>query len=84
MSERLDCQAPLHLIAPSALARDTGVAPLSIAILKVLQRRQSGRAFKPDELALYTLSHLLWAAFGINRPELGRRTAPSAKTGTPE
>ncbi len=24
------------------------------------------------------LSNLLWAAFGINRPESGKRTAPSA------
>jgi hypothetical protein len=24
------------------------------------------------------LSNLLWAAYGINRPETGKRTAPSA------
>jgi len=29
-------------------------------------------------LSEQTLSNLLWAAFGINRPESGRRTAPSA------
>ncbi|NRR30660.1 SagB/ThcOx family dehydrogenase [Oxalobacteraceae bacterium] len=78
MNKPRECQAALQLIAPSALALDAGIAPQTMTLLEVLRRRQSGRAYKPDELPLYTLSRLLWAAFGINRPELGRRTAPSA------
>jgi len=30
------------------------------------------------QLSLQDLSNLLWAGFGINRPEMGGRTAPSA------
>ena len=36
------------------------------------------RAFSPKPLPQQALSNLLWAAFGINRPETGGRTAPSA------
>jgi hypothetical protein len=46
-------------------------------LMQVLRDRQSIRDFRPDKLPLQTLSNLLWAAFGINRPD-GRRTAPSA------
>jgi hypothetical protein len=31
-----------------------------------------------EKLPAQTLANLLWAAFGINRPD-GRRTAPSAR-----
>jgi nitroreductase len=52
----------------------TGGRPL----LEVLQDRQSQREFKAGApLPLQTVSTLLWAAFGITRPD-GRRTAPSA------
>jgi SagB-type dehydrogenase family enzyme len=43
-----------------------------------LQRRQSGREFAATPLSEQQLSGLLWAAAGINRPEAGGRTAPSA------
>lgn len=69
---------PLQLIAPEALALDADFSPLSMALSKVLLRRRSTRDFGPGELSLYKLSRLLWAAFGINRPEQGLRTAPSA------
>ncbi len=46
--------------------------------MQVLSQRQSGRAFSYKEVPLQVLSDLLWAAFGINRPETGNRTAPSA------
>jgi SagB-type dehydrogenase family enzyme len=38
----------------------------------------SARTFSGEKLQMQTLSNLLWAAFGINRPD-GKRTAPSAK-----
>jgi nitroreductase len=43
-----------------------------------LQRRTSERQFEPVELQPQTLSDLLWATAGVNRPEVGGRTAPSA------
>ena len=45
--------------------------------MQVLNDRKSTREFGPGTLSPQTLSNLLWAAFGINRPD-GRRTAPSA------
>lgn len=55
-------------------ARTEGGMPL----MQALARRQSGRTFDPAPLPQQTLSDLLWAAAGINRPEHGGRTAPSA------
>lgn len=46
-------------------------------LMQALVERQSAREFSSEELPLQTLSNLLWAADGINRPD-GRRTAPSA------
>jgi SagB-type dehydrogenase family enzyme len=45
--------------------------------MQVLKDRKSTRDFDPGTLSAQTLSDLLWAAFGINRPD-GHRTAPSA------
>jgi SagB-type dehydrogenase family enzyme len=47
-------------------------------LMEVLKDRSSSRVFSGENLPVQTLSNLLWAAFGINRPESGRRTAPSA------
>ena len=47
-------------------------------LLQALRERTSRREFAPDPLAPQVLSNLLWAAWGINRPESGKRTAPSA------
>jgi hypothetical protein len=48
--------------------------PLKQALLN----RTSSREFVPAPLDSQTLSNLLWAANGINRPATGGRTAPSA------
>jgi nitroreductase len=40
--------------------------------------RRSTRTFSSQPLPGQVMSNLLWAAFGINRPESGGRTAPSA------
>lgn len=47
-------------------------------LLEALRRRRSERTFTPEPLSEQQLSDLLWAAGGVNRPELGARTAPSA------
>jgi SagB-type dehydrogenase family enzyme len=48
-------------------------------LMQVLKDRHSTRTFSSEKLPLQVLSNMLWAAFGINRPDIGKRTAPSAK-----
>jgi SagB-type dehydrogenase family enzyme len=45
--------------------------------MQALKDRRSSRAYSAEKLPLQVLSNLLWAAFGINRPERGTRTAPT-------
>ena len=52
----------------------TGGKPL----MEALNKRASERVFSAKELSMKELSDLLWAADGINRPETGKRTAPTA------
>jgi nitroreductase len=47
-------------------------------LMQVLKDRRSSRNFSPEKLPVQVLSNMLWAAFGVNRPESGGRTAPSA------
>jgi len=61
---------PMELPAPQT----TGGMPL----MQALKARHSAREFSPRPLPPQVLSNLLWAAFGVNRPESGKRTAPSA------
>ena len=46
-------------------------------LMEALRLRSTSRAFASDALPQQTLSNLLWAANGVNRPD-GKRTAPSA------
>jgi SagB-type dehydrogenase family enzyme len=46
-------------------------------LMQALNARKSGREFGAEKLPVQVLSNLLWAAFGVNRPD-GHRTAPSA------
>lgn len=69
-------EGPMSLIA---LQFDEGLSDAGLALSKLLQQRHSSREFSPRAISLTTLSHLLWAACGINRPGNGHRTAPSAK-----
>lgn len=48
-------------------------------LMQALDQRSSKREFKNDALSIQQLSDLCWAAWGINRPETGRRTAPSSR-----
>lgn len=66
----LDPSKPNVLPAPQT----EGGRPL----MQVLRDRKSERAFRDQKLPLQTLSNLFWAAFGINRKDTGKRTAPSA------
>lgn len=62
---------PMQLMKPQV----DGGKPL----MKALKERNSSRSFSKEELPAQLLSNLLWAAFGINRPDAGKHTAPSAK-----
>ena len=47
-------------------------------IMTAFQNRQSTNEYQSKDLSLQDLSDLLWAANGINRPQNGKKTAPSA------
>ena len=47
-------------------------------LMQAVNARRSSRDFRPDPLPPQVLSNLLWVALGINRPETGGRTAPTA------
>lgn len=61
---------PIQLPAPQT----SGGKPL----MQALKERRTSRDFRVDALPRQTLSNLLWAAFGANRPASGGRTSPSA------
>ena len=50
-----------------------------MSLLKALSLRQSQRSYSEKELNPQVLSNLLWAAYGVNRPD-GGITVPSART----
>jgi len=66
-----DAQKPVPLSKPQT----GGGKPL----MQALKDRNSSRSFRAEKLPLQVLSNLLWAASGINRPDSGKRTAPSAR-----
>ena len=56
-------------------------APSGKPLGEALRDRRSTREFADRPLPPALLSGLLWAAFGINRPQSGDRTAPSWRHG---
>jgi len=58
---------------PLPQPQKTGGMPL----MDALSKRSTSRVFDTTGLSPQQVSDLLWAAFGINRPD-GKRTAPSA------
>jgi SagB-type dehydrogenase family enzyme len=48
-------------------------------LMQALAERKTDREFSPEKLPPQVLSDLLWAAAGINRPDSGRRTSPTAR-----
>ena len=69
------CQAQtvetIKLLAP----KKTG----GMSLMEALDNRESQRSYSSKELTQQQMSNLLWAAYGVNRPN-GYRTAPSART----
>jgi len=70
------CAAAIQAAEPIALPSPQmeGGMPL----MQALKARSSSRDYSNKEIPDQVLSNLLWAAAGINRPESGKRTAPSA------
>lgn len=46
--------------------------------MHAVKERKSTREYADRELSLQDLANVLWCANGVNRPEEGRRTSPSA------
>lgn len=72
-------------VMASAVAQETGAIRLpspetvgGIPLMRALKARHSSREFDGRALPPQVLSNLLWAASGVNRPDTGARTAPSA------
>jgi SagB-type dehydrogenase family enzyme len=85
LSKTLSLFAGLLVAAAPCLAQD--LKPISLPkprmeggmpLMEALKNRRTAREFSPVKLPSQTLSDLLWAGFGINRPENAHRTAPSA------
>jgi SagB-type dehydrogenase family enzyme len=83
----LACTIALIIISFMAVSRAAELSPIKLpppnlssgkSLMQSLQLRKSSRDFSTKKLPLGVLSNLLWAACGINRPENGRLTAPSA------
>jgi nitroreductase len=63
---------------PSAKPATAPASAGSATVLEALKKRRSASAFQPQPLPKEKLLDLLWAAWGINRPDSGKRTAPTA------
>jgi nitroreductase len=75
------CSLFVVFVAGSFFAQDINLpAPRKsggMPLMDALAKRSTAREFDTKELHNQELSSLLWASFGINRPD-GKRTAPSA------
>ncbi|MEK7404023.1 MAG: nitroreductase family protein [Acidobacteriota bacterium] len=87
MNKRSVYLALALLLAAAAAALAQNLKPIPLPkpqaeggkpLMQALKERKSARDFSPEKLPLQVLSSLLWAGFGINRPD-GHRTAPSAR-----
>jgi len=74
------------LMAAASMAQETAIIKLNppdkergLPVMKALSLRESASAWDATSLSFQDLSDLLWAAIGINRPDEGKRTAPSAR-----
>ncbi len=85
----LQCAAAAALIAaarPQAAAaqetKATALPPPQMGggkpLMQAIRSRRSTRTYREEKLPPQVLSNLLWAACGVNRPDSGGRTAPTA------
>jgi SagB-type dehydrogenase family enzyme len=71
------CASFAYAAEPVKIALPAPKTAGGMPLMQALKERTSGRDYSSKELSLQTLSDLLWAGFGVSRPD-GRRTAPSA------
>jgi len=74
----------LAITGAAGAAEDTELLPPprmegGMPLMQALKARHSTREFGSQPVPTQTLSDLLWAAGGVNRAEVGKRTAPSAR-----
>ena len=74
----LSCSLSSYAEGPASIQLPNPQKEGGKPLMAALNARMSTKTFNGEKLPMQTLSNLLWAAFGINRPD-GRRTAPSAK-----
>ncbi len=70
--------AALEAAEPQRIALPKPQTEGGMPLFQALAERRSTRDVSPEKLPPEVLSTLLWAGFGINRPDSGKRTAPSA------
>ena len=85
LSTILLCALAIDLVGPLSGAEPVAPIPLPPAetsggapLMQTLNNRKSTKEFTTKAIPLQQLSNLLWAAFGINRPESGKRTVATA------
>jgi nitroreductase len=64
--------------APAVIKLDKPDLSRGLPVMQALEKRASATEWSDKAISLKDLSDLLWAANGINRPDSGKRTAPSA------
>jgi len=72
-------QAPQPAGDPQPVVLPAPETEGGMPLLSAIAARRSQRTFAPDPLPLPVLSTMLWAAWGVTRPETGHRAAPSAR-----
>ena len=81
------CSVFIALLVCSALIYAQELKPIKLpevqkdggkTLMQALSLRKTTREFSDEKIPMQVLSNMLWAAWGINRPETGGRTAPSA------
>lgn len=68
---------PLAAEIPATIKLRAPAVEKGKLLMQALQERSSAHGIGDREIPLPVLSDLFWAAFGINRPESGKRTAPT-------
>lgn len=71
----ISCASASALLGPAPTASGNTSAEMSVS--EALRNRKSTRAFAARSIDPALLAELLWAVFGVNRPDTGLHTAPS-------
>ena len=67
-----------RFVGSSFINLPTPVVKSEVSLEEALQKRKSRRQYRDEEISLEEVGQLLWSAYGINAPEGGGRTVPSA------